>query len=93
MKKINGETTRLIYDDYKKIRNKVTKLKEIVDYYQRFFDDNIKKSSVIWKGIRSIVNINNTCRKDVKLLNDKGKNVCNLTKIAEILNKYVVCWP
>ena len=39
MKKINGETARLIHDDYKKIRNKVTKLKgdSKIDYYQRFF--------------------------------------------------------
>ena len=55
-----------------------------------FFDDNIKKSSAICKGIRSIVNINNTSRKDIKLLNDKGKNVCDPTKIGEILNKYFV---
>ena len=38
----------------------VTKLKidSKVEYYQKFFDDNIKKSSAIWKGMRSIVNIN-----------------------------------
>ena len=54
MKKIYSETARLIYDDYKKIRNKVTKLKRDskVEYYQRFFDDNIKKSSAIWEGIK-----------------------------------------
>ena len=61
-----------------------------VEYYLRFFDDNIKKSSAIWQGIRSIVNINNTSRKDIKLLNDKGKNACDPTKIAEILNLYFV---
>ena len=59
-----------------------------VEYYHRFFDENKRKSSVIWKGIRSIVNINSTSRKDIKLLNDKGKNVCDPIKIAELLNKY-----
>ena len=52
-----------------------------------FFDENKKKSSAIWKGIRTIVNLNNTSRKDIKLLNDKDKNVCDPTKIAELLNK------
>ena len=87
--KVN-ENARFIYDDYKKIRNKVTKMKRDskVEYYRRFFEENQKKSSAIWKGIRSIVNINNTSRKDIKLLNDKGKNVCDPTKIAELLNKY-----
>ena len=56
----------------------------------RGFDDNIKKSSAIWKGIISIANINNTSRKDIRLLNDEGKNVCDPTKMAEILNKYFV---
>ena len=53
MKKINGETARLICDDYKKIRNKVTKLKRYskVEYYPSFLDDNIKKSSAICHGI------------------------------------------
>ena len=55
-----------------------------------FFDENKKKSSAIWKGIRSIVNINSTSRKHIKLLNDKGKNVCYPIKIAELLNKYFV---
>ena len=59
-----------------------------LEYYRKFFEENKKKSSPIWKGIRSIVNINNTSRKDINLLNDKGKNVSDPTKIAELLNKY-----
>ena len=46
------------------------------------------KVTVIWKGIRSIVNVNSTTRKDIKLLDEKGKNVCDPNKIAELLNKY-----
>ena len=59
-----------------------------VEYYHRFFDENKKKISAIWEGIRSIVNINTTSRKDIKLLIDIGKTVCDPHKIAELLNKY-----
>ena len=90
MKNKDNVTAIIIYDDYKKIRNKITKLKRDskVDYYQRFIDENKKKSPAIWTGIRSIVNLKNTLRKDIKLLNDKGKNICDPTQIAELLNKY-----
>ena len=89
MRSKDNVTANIIYEDYKKLRNKVTKLKRDskVDYYHRFFDENKKKSSAIWKGIRSIVNPKNTSRKDIKLLNDKGKNICDPTQIAELLNK------
>ena len=90
MKYRDNETAKSIYDEYKIIRNKVTKLKRDgrVEYYHRFFDENKRKSSAIWKGIRSIVNVNSTTRKDIKLLDEKGKNVCDPNKIAELLNKY-----
>ena len=69
MRSKDNVTANIIYEDYKKIRNKVTKLKRDseVDYYHRFFDENKKKSSAIWKGIRSIVNLKNTLRKDTKV--------------------------
>ena len=72
MKHRDNETAKSIYDEYKIIRNKVTKLKRDgrVEYYPRFFDENKRKSSAIWKGIRSIVNINSTTRKDIKLLDE-----------------------
>ena len=62
MKNKDNVTAIIIYDDYKKIRNKITKLKRDskVDYYHRFFEENKKKSSAIWTGIRSIVNLKNT---------------------------------
>ena len=70
MRSKDNVTANIMYEDYKKLRNKVTKLKRDskVDYYHRFFDENKKKSSTIWKGIRSIVNLKNTSRKDIKLL-------------------------
>ena len=90
MKYRDNETAKSIYDEYKIIRNKVTKLKRDgrVEYYHRFFDENKRKSLAIWKGIRSMVNINSTTRKYIKLLDEKDKNVCDPNKIAELLNKY-----
>ena len=90
MKNKDSDTVSIIFVEYKKIRNIVTKLKRDskLEYYHKFFEENKKKSSAIWKGIRSIVNINNTLRKDINLLNDKGKNVSDPTKIAKLLNKY-----
>ena len=79
----DNETAKSIYDEYKIIRNKVTKLKRD-EYYHRFFDENKRKSLAIWKGIRSIVNVNSTTRKDIKLLDEKGKNVCDPNKITEL---------
>ena len=61
-----------------------------VDYYQKYFAANKNKASAIWKGIWSIVNLNNTTRKDITLLNDKGKNISDPIKISELLNKYFV---
>ena len=49
MRSKDNVTANIIYEDYKKLRNKVTKLKRDskVDYYHRFFDENKKKSSAI----------------------------------------------
>ena len=44
-----------------------------IDYYRKYFEVNKNKASSIWKGIRSIVNIQDSSKKDIKLLNDKGK--------------------
>ena len=56
-----------------------------VDYYQKYFAANKNKASAIWKGIRYIVNLNNTTRKDITLLNDKGKNISDPKKIVSCL--------
>ena len=57
-KQKNSQVAIALYNKYKGVRNKVTKLK--LGYYKKFFDSNKSKLSSIWKGIRSIVHINNT---------------------------------
>ena len=81
-----------IYEDFKSIRNSLTKTKRDskIDYYRKYFEANKNKASSIWKGIRSIVNIQNSSKKDIKLLNDKGSNISDPKKIADLFNKYFV---
>ena len=80
-----------IYEEYK-VRNSITKIKREskIDYYKEYFEVNKNKASSIWKGIRSIVNIQNSSKKYIKLLNDKGKNIYDPKKITELFNKYFV---
>ena len=59
-----------------------------IDYYRKYFEANKNKASSIWKGIRSIVNIQNSSKKDIKLLNDKGSNISDPKKIVDLFNKY-----
>ena len=89
-KKKNSVLAANLYNDYSIIRNNVTKMKRDskMDYYKRFFDSNKNKMSTIWKGIRSIVNINNTSRKDIKILNKNGKKIIDSQKIVNLFNQH-----
>ena len=71
------------------IRNNVTRLKRNskLDYYKDFFESNNKMSN-IWKGIRSIVNLNNNSKKDIKMLNMNGKKVTDPQKIVNLFNEH-----
>ena len=84
--------TQTIYEDFKSIRNSLTKMKRDskIDYYRKYFEANKNKASSTWKGIKSIVNIQNSSKKDIKLLNDKGSNISDPKKIADLFNKYFV---
>ena len=46
--------------------------------------------SSIWKGIRSIVNINNTSKKDIRILNNIGKRTTDPQIIAKLFNEHYV---
>ena len=57
-----------ICEEDKVTRNSITKMKREnkIDYYKKYFELNKNKASSIWKGIRSIVNIQNSSKKDIK---------------------------
>ena len=77
-------------NDYKKLRNEITKDKRDSKkaYYTSYFEKNKYKSSVIWKCIRSLVNINSTTSFNIKLLDENNKLIINPKKISNIFNDH-----
>ena len=82
----------IIYGKYKVLRNSITKLKREAKkrYYKDFFEKNINKTSIIWKGIKNIVNFKPSSRKDITLIDDNGNDTTDPYKISNIFNKYFV---
>ena len=76
---------KAIYDGDKVTRNSIKKMKREskIDYYRKYFEANKNK-------IRAIVNIQNSSKKGIKLINDKGKNISDPKKIVELFYKYFV---
>ena len=84
------EKSLLLRNDYKKIRNEITKDKRDSKkaYYTSYFEKNKHKSSDIWKGIRSLVNLKSAKTIIIKLL-DKNKNlISDPKKISNTFNNY-----
>ena len=86
----NSHTAISLCNEYKVIRNKITTMKRVnkLEYYKKFFDSNKNKMSSIWKGIRSIVNISNTSKKDIMILDSNGKKITDPKKIAQLFNDH-----
>ena len=75
--------------DYKKLRNEVTKDKRDSkkSFYSSYFEKNKQKSSEIWKGIRSLVNIKASKCSSIKLLN-KNNLVTDPKIISNVFNDH-----
>ena len=71
-------------------RNRVTKFKceSKITYYNNFFEINKNKSSIIWKGIRSLVNIQSPTNKIISVMDDDGTKINNPQSISTHFNKY-----
>ena len=96
LKIINGETdpTKVehLMNEYKVLRNEITKEKRSNKkaFFTSQFEKNKKKSSEIWKNIRTLVNIKPSKKANVKLIN--GNNFINDPKeIANIFNDHFSC--
>ena len=61
-----------------------------INYYNNYFEANKSKMSSIWKVIRSIVNLNNSSKKDIKIIESKGKKVSDPNMIAKLFNEHYV---
>ena len=77
-------------NEYKKLRNEITKDKRDSkkSYYTAYFEKNKHKSSEIWKGIRSLVNIKSMKTNNIKLLDENRNLVSDTKEISNIFNKY-----
>ena len=71
--------------DYKSLRNSITNMKRDskTKYYNEYFEIHKEKTASIWKGIRSLVKLKSSSKKDISIIDDKGviifdqKNICN----------------
>ena len=66
-----------LHDEYKKLRNEITKDKRDSKkaYYITYFEKNKHKSSKIWKGIRTLVNIKPSKSANIKLFDENNNLV------------------
>ena len=73
------------------MRNEITKDKRDSkkSYYASYFEKNRNKSSEIWKGIRSLVNISSLKSSNIKLLDENNNLVSDPKKISEVFNEHV----
>ena len=78
-------------DDYKKLRNEITKGKRDSkkSYYSSYFERNKEKSSEIWKGINSLVNIKSSKTSNIKLIDDNNNLVSDPGEISHKFNHYI----
>ena len=73
-----------LFSQYKLIRNEVTKLKRDnkIKYYKEFFEINNKKTSAIWKGIRSLVTIKPSTLNQLTIIDKNGSLETDPIKIS-----------
>ena len=60
------------------------------EYYEDYFKRNSKKTSAIWKGIKSIIKIKPNGRSEILILDSEGQLITDPTKICETFNKNFV---
>ena len=61
-----------------------------INYYKNFFEMNKANTSKIWKGTRSLVKINSSSKKDIKIIDNKGRKIINPISIANYFNDFFV---
>ena len=79
-----------LFSQYKVIRNDVTKLKRDnkIKHYKNFFEVNKKKTSAIWKGIRSLVTIKPSNLNVITIIDKNGSLVTDPIIITNSVNEY-----
>ena len=79
-----------LHVEYKLLRNKITQAKRNSkkSHYVSYFENNKMKSSDIWKGIRSLVNIKPSKTSNIKLMDANENLISDPRKIANIFNDH-----
>ena len=59
-------------------------------YYKEYFELHKDKSASIWKGIRSLVKLKSSSKKDTSIVDDKGVIISDQVKICNQFNNFFV---
>ena len=91
-KEDNVPRREILYSQFKKLRNELTQKKRDskIEYYKSYFATNSNKVANIWKGIRSLIKLSHSSRKEISLLNDNGKTITDPLKISTYFNQNFV---
>ena len=89
-KEIDPNQKVILREEYKKLRNDITKVKRDSKkaYYTSYFEKNKYKSAEIWKGIRSLINIKSSKTSNIKLLDTNKNLISDPKKVSNIFNEH-----
>ena len=81
-----------LFKDYKGLRNTITRMKRDANskYYKENFEMHKDKTASIWKGIRYLVKIKSSSKKDISIIDDKGVIISDQEKICNQVNHFFV---
>ena len=81
-----------LYATYKTLRNEITqkerKRESKVECFSRFFEKNRNKSSEIWKGIKSLIQMKSTSKQSIRLMDKHNNLFSDHLAIANKFNDY-----
>ena len=59
-------------------------------YYNEYFEIHKEKAALIWNGIRSLVKLKSSSKKDISIIDDKGVIISDQKNICNHFNNYFV---
>ena len=85
----NNNNVKILYNIFRnRVNRELHKSKK--EHYSQYFEENNKNSKMVWEGIRSIINLNNSKSSSINQLKVNNKIIDNTKEIAESLNEYFV---
>ena len=92
LRKLNKKYTLQNEYLYKKFRNRVVNELRTskIDYCKKYFTEHRDSIKMLWNGIRSIINVQNSKFNNISQIIQNGQIIKNPKDIAESLNQYFV---